>query len=43
MVKKILVIGINSIMLLAQSPSNSLETKCLKCHQKQKIPSELIL
>jgi len=42
MVKKILVIGINSIILLAQSPSNNLETKCLKCHQKQKIPSELI-
>ena len=36
------VLTISTIVLFAGTPSNSLKTKCLKCHMEQKIPSELI-
>jgi hypothetical protein len=42
MIKKILIIGITNIVLIAQPSSYSLEKKCINCHKKQKIPSELI-
>jgi hypothetical protein len=42
MIKKILIIGITNIILIAQPSSYSLEKKCINCHKKQKIPSELI-
>ena len=42
MVKKILITLIFSTVAQAEEPNLLLQQNCLKCHSKQKIPSELL-